>query len=226
MPVGLTKSSEQRLSVLPGAQAAPAPGVEGLAPPEFFEQYIMDSLTTECVNIEALEEPPPTIVAHFRPPQCNITTNTAHMQQGIANNLDQTIEKKELLLREALYTVILRLPPNLGMHMFRFSGKRDISKKAKIMPKAKLPLELDASEWCTDAPRTHPPRECLKVRRKTKTALDGYRRVELSADDDVPMVEAGACAGGELEPEETVRVRERGGHYIVFVSGDGAALGV
>ncbi|EJD49351.1 cysteine proteinase [Auricularia subglabra TFB-10046 SS5] len=221
------------LGVLPGAPVTPLPGGEDLAPPKFVEQYMMGNLTTEMKNIEAPEEPPTTTVEHFKTLPCNITINTNYMQQGIADNLDQTIEKQsELLLREAQYAVkarISRLPANLVVHMVRFAWKRDINKKAKIMRKVKFPFELDAAEWCTDALRAlirpasekakeieRERRERVKVRRKTKSALGGGAPAEgvsttsptpaPAADGDVPM----ADAGGDLEPEETIRARERG----------------
>ncbi|EJD52075.1 cysteine proteinase [Auricularia subglabra TFB-10046 SS5] len=213
--------------------------------------YMMGNLTTEMKNIEAPKELPTTTVEHFKTLPCNITINTNYMQQGIADNLDQTIEKQsELLLREAQYAVkarISRLPANLVVHMVRFVWKRDINKKAKIMRKVKFPFELDAAEWWTDGLRAlirpasekakeieRERRERVKVRRKTKSALgsgalaDGAAAASSSvrgmrgpdpmeaditphnapaaaADGDVAM----ADAGGDLEPEETIRTRER-----------------
>lgn len=214
-----------QLSVLPGTG-------EGEA--RFVEQYMMGEMVKEMRCIEAPEEPVSVTTERFKTVPCNITGATNYMQQGIADSLEQMIEKRSPSLgREAQYALkarISRLPANLVVHMVRFAWKRDINKKAKIMRRVKFPFELDAAEWCTDALKDkmravsdkmkevdRDRRERAKVRRKTKSALTAAaaeaRDASTSATpapagDDVPMVDA-VVPGGALEDENVLRERER-----------------
>ncbi|KZV89718.1 cysteine proteinase [Exidia glandulosa HHB12029] len=220
-----------QLNPLPGSGSG-----TGSAEKKFVEQYMMGEFSKEMRCIEAPDEPATVTREPFKTLPCNITIATNYMQQGISDTMHQTIEKTSPSLgREAQYTQetkITRLPANLVVHMVRFAWRRDIGKKAKIMRKVKFPFELDASEWCSDdlKAKMRPAadkakeverdrRERAKVRRKTKSALgaaaaageSSTSTAPAAADGDVPMTDSTTTpiAGGDLEPESTIRPRER-----------------
>ena len=107
---------------------------------------------------EAADEEPSITTEKVLKIECNININTNYMHTGIMDvslalvfigvpradvsckALDQKIEKQSPSLgRQSVYTQqsrLSRIPVNLTVHMVRFSWKRDIHKKAKIMVNA------------------------------------------------------------------------------------------
>ena len=73
--------------------------------------------------------------------KCNITSDTAHLHQGIALGLQDDREKRsEALGRTALFkgtSLLTRLPPNLTVQMVRFFFKTSNQEKAKILKKVR-----------------------------------------------------------------------------------------
>ncbi|KAI0052457.1 cysteine proteinase [Auriscalpium vulgare] len=139
-----------RLKDLPGF-----PNRDGGAPPrsKFVDQYLSGTIIREMKTPEAPDEPPSVTSENVLKIECNINTNTNFMMSGIMDALDTTVVKQSPTLgREATYSVhtrISRLPTYLTVHMVRFTWRRDISKKAKIMRKVKFPTEFDALDLTT-----------------------------------------------------------------------------
>ncbi|CAO1614662.1 unnamed protein product [Parajaminaea phylloscopi] len=121
---------------------------------KFVEQYLTGDFTVKRSCPEAPSEEPTYSHDSFRVLQCNISSSTNDMSQGIKDSLNQQIEKQsETLGRTAVYNEesrINRLPAYLTTHFVRFYWRREIGKKTKIMRKVRFPFELDVSEFLSD----------------------------------------------------------------------------
>jgi len=124
---------------------------------------------------------------------CNITGNTNFMLSGIMEALNQPVIKHSPTLgREATYgsrSRLSRLPTYLAIHMVRFTWRRDINKKAKIMRKVKFPNEFDALEIATDELREK-MRPITTRRGEIEKARDERRKVRKRTRAAVPAAEA------------------------------------
>ena len=104
------------------------------------------------------------------------------MRDGILAALSEKIEKRsEILDRNAGWTKtsrVSRLPKYLVVHFVRFYWKRDTNKKAKILRKVKFPMELDATEFCTDElkKKTLPVRDALREARHKQEEKERQRK--------------------------------------------------
>ncbi|KAF4568262.1 deubiquitinating enzyme [Pleurotus pulmonarius] len=220
---------------LPASQEGEAMQVdEGAATPSksFIEQYMMGEMVRTMTCDEA-EEPPTTRAENVMKIECNITSTTNYLMQGLMNSLDQNIEKNSPTLgRQAQYTQrsrLSRLPSYLTVHLVRFAWRADINKKAKIMRRVKFPTELDALELVTDdlkAKMTPVNRRLqelikdradrLKQRKRTKARKEREAQALREPNPTPPEQEDASAAsgqpsvdeGGELEPESVYRQRE------------------
>ncbi|KAL4264667.1 Ubiquitin carboxyl-terminal hydrolase [Pleurotus pulmonarius] len=220
---------------LPAGQEGEAMQVdEGAATPSksFIEQYMMGEMVRTMTCDEA-EEPPTTRAENVMKIECNITSTTNYLMQGLMNSLDQNIEKNSPTLgRQAQYTQrsrLSRLPSYLTVHLVRFAWRADINKKAKIMRRVKFPTELDALELVTDdlkAKMTPVNRRLqelikdradrLKQRKRTKARKEREAQALREPNPTPPEQEDASAAsgqpsvdeGGELEPESVYRQRE------------------
>jgi len=68
---------------------------------------------------------------------------------------------------------VTRLPKYLVVHFVRFYWKRDTNKKAKILRKVKFPMELDATEYCTE-----------ELRKKTVPVRDAVREIRKKHEEE------------------------------------------
>jgi len=207
----------------------------------FIDQHLTGTLVRTLSSPEAPEEQPSVVEENVSKVECNISLNTTFMISGIMEALNQTVVKHSPTLgREATYNSssrLSRLPSYLTIHMVRFTWRRDIGKKAKIMRKVKFPTEFDALDIVTDElrekmqPVTRKRTEIekarderRKVRKRTKAVAPAAQppnadpgstteaNAENSGGGDVEMSEAPApqpAASEELHPEEWCREREK-----------------
>jgi len=207
----------------------------------FIDQYMTGTLVRTLSSPEAPEEPPSVSEEKVSKVACDITGNTNFMISGIMEALNQTLVKNSPTLgREVTYNShsrLSRLPSYLAIHMVRFTWRRDINKKAKIMRKVKFPNEFDALEIVTDelrkkmqpVARKHieiekARDERRKVRKRTRNAVPAAQPSSSDAESgteanavaegsgDVEMSEPAveqSAAGAELQPEEWYREREK-----------------
>jgi len=207
----------------------------------FIDQYMTGTLVRTLSSPEAADEPPSVIEENVSKVECNISVNTTFMISGIMEALDQTVVKHSSTLgREATYNSVSRLsrlPSYLAIHMVRFTWRRDINKKAKIMRKVKFPNEFDTLDIVTDELRKKMQPvarkrieiekardERRKVRKRTRAAVPAAQpsstnagsatgaNAETSGGGDVEMTEPAAeqsTVVDELQPEEWYREREK-----------------
>ncbi|GAA5962266.1 hypothetical protein JCM8115_004272 [Rhodotorula mucilaginosa] len=155
----------------------------------FVEKSLTGEFEKTLKSTEAPDEEPTVSKEKFLELKCNISMSTNYMMQGIAESLEQDIEKNSPSLgRQAVYhetTRVSRLPSYLTVNMVRFYWRRDINKKTKIMRRVKFPFELDATELVTDSLKQkllpvneklkdidRDRRERAKTRRKTKKRVE------------------------------------------------------
>ncbi|GAA5840585.1 hypothetical protein JCM11251_007620 [Rhodosporidiobolus azoricus] len=116
----------------------------------FVENYLTGEFEKTLKSDEAPNEEPTVSKEKFLEVKCNISSATNYMMQGIAESMEQDVEKNSLSLgRQAVYketTRISRLPSYLTVNLVRFYWRREIGKKTKIMRKVKFPFDLDATE--------------------------------------------------------------------------------
>ncbi|KAI0299041.1 cysteine proteinase [Multifurca ochricompacta] len=207
---------------------------------KFIDQYMTGTLVRTLSSPEAPDEPPSVSEENVLKVECNITVNTNFMLSGIMEALNQPVVKHSATLgREATYNSrsrLSRLPFYLAVHMVRFTWRRDINKKAKIMRKVKFPNEFDALDIVTDelrekmrpiaSKRTEIEKareERRKVRKRTRAAVPAAQgqsvdaasatevNVESSNGGDVEMNGPGPeqSPGDELRPEEWYGEQEK-----------------
>jgi len=207
---------------------------------KFIDQYMTGTLVRTLSSPEAPDEPPSVSEENVLKVECNITGNTNFMLSGIMEALNQPLIKHSPTLgREATYNSrsrLSRLPTYLAIHMVRFTWRRDINKKAKIMRKVKFPNEFDALEIATDELREKmrpvasrrseiekARDERRKVRKRTRAAVPAAQAPSVNAGsttEAIPEVpgsgdvatsepEPEQPAGGELRPEEWYREQEK-----------------
>jgi ubiquitin carboxyl-terminal hydrolase 14 len=134
----------------------------------FVDQFISGTMTSSLVCDESSDEPVIHASETFLKLNCHIGITTNFMRDGILAALSEKIEKRsEILGRDVNWTKtsrISRLPKYLVVHFVRFYWKRDTNKKAKILRKVKFPMELDATEFCTDdlKEKTLPVRDAVR----------------------------------------------------------------
>ncbi|POY72836.1 putative Ubiquitinyl hydrolase 1 [Rhodotorula taiwanensis] len=203
----------------------------------FVEKALMGEYEKTLKSTEAPDEEPTVSKEQFLELKCNISMSTNYMMQGIAESLEQDIEKNSPTLgRQAVYhetTRVSRLPSYLTVNMVRFYWRRDINKKTKIMRRVKFPFELDATELVTDSLKQkllpvneklkdvdRDRRERAKTRRKTKKRVEQQEQaaraeangqpapVQDPNDDPPEQVLADTPMDGELPDEETKRQEE------------------
>jgi len=228
-----------RLKDVPGVSVAGS----NTSRSSFIDQYMTGTLVRTLSSPEAPDEPPSVTEENVSKVECNISGNTNFMSSGIMEALNQTVVKQSSTLgREATYNSVSRLsrlPSYLAIHMVRFTWRRDIGKKAKIMRKVKFPNEFDTLDIVTDELRNkmqHVARKRIeiekarderrKVRKRTRAAVPAAQTSSVMIDagsatdanagvsggGDVEMTESvveQSTAGDELQPEEWYREREK-----------------
>src|SRR5579859_5190260 len=182
----------------------------------FVDQYISGTMTSSLVCDESTDEPVINSTEAFLKLNCHIGITTNFMRDGILAALSEKIEKRsELLGRDVNWTKtsrVTRLPKYLVVHFVRFYWKRDTNKKAKILRKVKFPLELDATEFCTDEVRTKtvPVRDAVReIRKKAEEKERARKRARIQTEVESTNG-AGAVAeqGGEKMEVDEVDVEK------------------
>jgi len=182
----------------------------------FVDTYMSGSLTTTLTCDDNPDEPATTSSDTFLKLDCHIGITTNFMRDGILAGLTEKLEKRsEVLGRDATWTKtsrVTRLPKYLVVHFVRFYWKRDTNKKAKILRKVKFPLELDATEFCTDEVRTKtvPVRDAVReIRKKAEEEERARKRARIQTEVESTNG-AGAVAeqGGEKMEVDEVDVEK------------------
>lgn len=183
----------------------------------FIDRYMAGRFETsmECDDPAAKEvgEEPVKGEDSFFKLNCHITTDTNHLRDGLMAGLSEKIEKKsELLDRDAVYTKtsrISRLPKYLPVHFMRFDWRKTTNKKAKIMRKVTFPMELDATEFCSEDLRKLliPVRDKIREIRKEidddERARKRQKRMKAGEEND-----QGPVTGGKSEREKKKEEKE------------------
>ncbi|KAN0141942.1 hypothetical protein V8E53_000404 [Lactarius tabidus] len=159
---------------------------------KFIDQYMSGTMVRTLSSPEAPDEPPSVSEENVLKVECNITGNTNFMLAGIMEALNQPVVKQSPTLgREATYNSrsrLSRLPTYLAIHMVRFTWRRDINKKAKIMRKVKFPNEFDALGIATDELREK-MRAITSRRAEIEKARDERRKVRKRSRAAVPAAQ-------------------------------------
>jgi ubiquitin carboxyl-terminal hydrolase 14 len=148
----------------------------------FIDTYMAGVMTSTLSCDESTDEPVVNATESFLKLACHIGITTNFMRDGILAALSEKIEKRsEILDRNAGWTKtsrVSRLPKYLVVHFVRFYWKRDTNKKAKILRKVKFPMELDATEYCTDElkKKTLPVRDALREARHKQEEKERQRK--------------------------------------------------
>jgi len=148
----------------------------------FIDTYMAGVMTSTLSCDETTDEPVVHGTESFLKLACHIGITTNFMRDGILAALTEKIEKRsDVLDRNANWTKtsrVSRLPKYLVVHFVRFYWKRDTNKKAKILRKVKFPMELDATEFCTDdlKKKTLPVRDALREARHRQEEKERMRK--------------------------------------------------
>ena len=172
-------------------------------------------MTSSLVCDESTDEPVINSTEAFLKLNCHIGITTNFMRDGILAALSEKIEKRsEILGRDVNWTKtsrISRLPKYLVVHFVRFYWKRDTNKKAKILRKVKFPLELDATEFCTDdlKKKTLPVRDAVReASKKHEEEERARKRARVQAEVDAAHQTQSTSNGSETAKTEEMQVDE------------------
>ena len=157
----------------------------------FVDTYMSGIMSSTLTCDESPDEPTISTTDPFLKLNCHIEISTNFMRDGILSALSEKLEKhSDILGRDAIWTKkaqISRLPKYLVIHFVRFYWKRETRKKAKILRKIKFPMELDATEYCTEdlKKKTLPVRDALReVRKKHEESERARKRARVQAEVD------------------------------------------
>lgn len=159
--------------------------------------------------------------------KCHISLTVNHMKQGIAEGLEETIEKhSDKLDRSAEWKRTVRLekiPPFLIVQFVRFFWKPAERVKAKILRNVSFPVQLDVFDFCTDELKTQ-----LSVKRDAALAAGKANGEGDGVDSGAASSAGGASTDGEHAHPETGNyelcavLTHQGraadaGHYVAWV---------
>lgn len=125
--------------------------------------------------------------------KCHISREVNHLHQGIAEGLDNELDKhSEKLGRTAKWkreTKLKKIPPFLIVQFVRFFWKPVEQVKAKILRNVSFPLQLDLYDYCTDElKKTMDPKRALLTTEEIKGA-------KKPKGGDTTMADAATAAG-------------------------------
>ncbi|CAG8727845.1 13784_t:CDS:2, partial [Rhizophagus irregularis] len=139
---------------IPSQHSSDGEKVSSSTEESFIDHYMTGEFTSTLKCLEAPEEGEIVIKENFTKLNCHISILVNYVQHGIMMGLDEKIEKNSPTLRRmAIYdktTRISQLPSYLTVQFVRFFWKSDRRVKSKILHKVKFPMELDATDFCTD----------------------------------------------------------------------------
>ncbi|RGB36499.1 hypothetical protein C1646_758054 [Rhizophagus diaphanus] len=154
----------------------------------FIDRYMTGEFTSTLKCEEALEEEATITKENFTKLNCHISKTINYMQNGILEDLDEQIEKNSPTLgRTAIYNKISRisrLPSYLTVQFVRFFWKADVNVKAKILRKVKFPMELDATDFCTDELKNKILPLKNRLRELEKERESAKKKAKLAIDND------------------------------------------
>jgi ubiquitin carboxyl-terminal hydrolase 14 len=185
----------------------------------FVDTYMAGRMSSSLACDETTDEPVTSTAEDVLKLNCHIGITTNFMRDGILDALTEKIEKRsEILGRDAVWTKtsrVSRLPKYLVVHFVRFYWKRDTNKKAKILRKVKFPMELDATEYCTDdlKKKTLPVRDAVRVaQKKVEDEQRARKRARVQAEVDsrdgnngsVPEAKVEEMQVDDIDPETLI----------------------
>jgi ubiquitin carboxyl-terminal hydrolase 14 len=186
----------------------------------FIDKYMAGRFQSvlECEEPAAKEAGEEPIVSEdtFLKLDCHISATTNHLRDGIANGLEEKLEKNSPALgRDAVYvkkSKIARLPKYLTVHFVRFFWKREVQKKAKIMRKVTFPHELDVVEFCTDELKAMlvPVRDKVRdVRKDIEDVERARKRQKRLHDKEAADLAAGITDAASSESKDKAKKDEK-----------------
>lgn len=182
------------------SDAAPS-AVEAIAlgqPNRVDELFALETEDTfSCIESE--EEASYKMADSSRYLKCHISKEVNHLNQGIAEGLDNILEKhSEKLGRTAKWkreTKLKKIPPFLIVQFVRFFWKPVEQVKAKILRNVSFPLQLDLYDYCTDELKKEmdPKRALL-----TTDEIKGVKapKADDQMDETTPAAAASTAAAG------------------------------
>jgi ubiquitin carboxyl-terminal hydrolase 14 len=157
----------------------------------FVDTYLAGRMSSTLACDETTDEAVTNSTEDVLKLNCHIGITTNFMRDGILDALTEKLEKRsDVLGRDAVWTKtsrMSRLPKYLVVHFVRFYWKRDTNKKAKILRKVKFPMELDATEFCTDdlKKKTLPVRDAVReAAKKAEEEQRARKRARVQAEVD------------------------------------------
>ncbi|RIA95527.1 hypothetical protein C1645_796343 [Glomus cerebriforme] len=157
----------------------------------FIDRYMTGEFTSILKCIDAPEEEEVVIKENFMKLNCHISVIVNYMQNGIMMALDEKIEKNSPTLgRMANYSKtsrISRLPSYLTVQFVRFFWKAEQNVKSKILRKVKFPIELDATDFCTDELKNKilPLKNRLREFEKERESSKNKAKLAINNDQDI-----------------------------------------
>jgi ubiquitin carboxyl-terminal hydrolase 14 len=174
----------------------------------FVDTYMAGEMSSTLVCDDSPEEPPIIAQESFLKLNCHIGISTNFMRDGILAALTEKLEKRsDVLDTNANWTKtsrVTRLPKYLVVHFVRFYWKRDTNKKAKILRKVKFPMELDATEYCTEELRkkTVPVRDAVReIRKKHEEEERARKRARVQREVESTDGQTDETNGAEVKEE-------------------------
>ena len=159
----------------------------------------------KCVESE--DEPSVTTQSTFRILRCNMDTETATIETGLAKAMQGHREKNsEKLGRNAQWETtskLDRLPEYLWVNLVRFEWRKDINKKTKKLRKCVFPFKLDVFTLCSDSLKARMKAPRLAIKNDIEKALEAKRREKQGlSEEDAPKTV------GEAAQEEGAEAME------------------
>lgn len=140
--------------------------------------------------------------------QCHISGTTNFMKKGLAESLQEKIEKKSSVTGiDSIFEVqkkITKLPEYLTVQYVRFFWKRSTSKKSKILRKVVFPFQLDVADLLT----TEYANEKIKVREDLRDIerekIENERDLKRSKANDTNSPDAVMTPREKFETEQAM----------------------
>jgi ubiquitin carboxyl-terminal hydrolase 14 len=176
-------------------RSPPSSGSDGSS---FIDKYMMGRFESVLSRVEQddgnMEE---SVVSfdNFMTLNSHINNSTTHLAQSIIAPLIENVEKRSVVLnRDAFYqksSRVSRLPKYLTVNLVRFFWSRAEQRKIKIIRKVEVPLELDATELCTEELKLKliPVRDKLRELRKVEGLHNSQPHNEHSNETETGLVE-------------------------------------
>lgn len=172
----------------------------------------IDDLFSFCMRSEDRCTESDEVIERFedvRALKCHISVNVSHLQQGIKEGLEETIEKRsETLGRSAQWNRTSKmhtLPPFLIVQYVRFFWKPAEAVKAKILRRVSFPIVLDVFDYCSDQLK-----EGLKTKRDAAVASSAPGTAKESSNGSSSSSKDASAAGAASASAPSTAATEKG----------------